>query len=85
MKNKTWLNLFLILAGVVFGSMVAHFTKDVSAMNWLAYGLNFGTASPVQVNLGVVNFTLGISFNLSVATILCIAICLIVGKYLFRK
>lgn len=85
MKNKFWLNLFLILAGVVLGSMLAHFTADVPYLTWLAYGLNFGTSSPVAVELGVVNFTLGISFNLSVATILCIALTLIIGKFVVRK
>ena len=85
MKNKFWLNFFLILAGVVLGSMIAHFTAPVPYLAWLAYGLNFGTSAPVAVELGVINFTVGVSFSLSVAVILCIALTLIVGKFIYRK
>ena len=85
MKAKFWLNLFLILAGTVIGNMLSQVAAKVSYLSWLAYGLDFGTSSPVAVELGVVDFTFGISFSLSVATIICIALCLIVGKFLVRK
>lgn len=85
MKKHFWLNLFLILAGVVIGSMVAHYSKGVSFLSWLNFGLKFGTTGPVAVELGVVSFTLGINFNLSVATIICVALSLVVGKFIVRK
>lgn len=85
MKAKFWLNLFLILAGTVIGNMLSQVAAKVSYLSWLAYGLDFGTSSPVAVELGIVDFTFGISFSLSVATIICIALCLIVGKFLVRK
>lgn len=85
MKNKFWLNFFLVLVGIVLGSMVAHVTAGVSFLSWLAFGLNFGTSAPVTLELGVVSCTFGISFSLSVATILCIALSLIVGKFIARS
>ncbi len=85
MKNKFWLNFFLVLAGIVLGSMVAHFAAGVSFLSWLSFGLNFGTSAPVTLELGVVSCTFGIKFSLSVATILCIAISLVVGKAIVRK
>ncbi len=85
MKNKFWLNLFLILTGTVLGTMIAHFTEGVSFLSWLAFGLTFGTSSPITLELGVVSCTFGINFSLSVATIICIAISLVVGKFIVRK
>ena len=85
MKAKFWLNLFLILAGTVIGNMLSQVTARVSYLSWLAYGLNFGTSEPVSVQLGIVDFTFGISFSLSVATIICIALCMVIGKFLVRK
>ena len=85
MKNKFWLNLFLVLAGIVVGTMLSHFTANVNGLSWLAYGLNFGTTSPVVLELGIINFTFGISLSLTVSTVLCIAISLVVGKLIVRK
>lgn len=85
MKSKVWLNFFLVLVGIVLGSMVAHVTAGVSFLSWLAFGLNFGTSAPITLELGVVSCTFGINFSLTVATILCIAISLIVGKFIVRK
>ena len=85
MKKRTWLNLFLILVGVVFGTMIAHFTKDISFLSWLAFGQNFGTSAPVTLNLGIMSLTLGITIDISVAVVLCIALSLIVGKFIVRK
>ncbi len=85
MNYKFWLNLFLVLAGTVLGTMVAYFTEGVKYLSWLAFDLRFGTSSPVNIELGVVNCTFGINFSLSVATILFIAIALIVGKFIVKK
>lgn len=85
MKKGFWLNLFLILVGVVFGTMIAHFTKDVSFLSWLAFGQTFGTSAPVTVNLGIMALTLGITIDISVAVVLCIALSLIVGKFIVKR
>ena len=77
--------MFLILVGVVFGTMIAHFTKDISFLSWLAFGQNFGTSAPVTLNLGIMSLTLGITIDISVAVVLCIALSLIVGKFIVRK
>ncbi len=85
LKSKFWLNLFLVLVGVVLGTMISHVTAGNAYFSWLAFGQNFGTTTPVTLELGVVSLTLGISFSISVATILCIALSLLVGKYIFKK
>ena len=85
MKNRFWLNLFLILIGVVIGTLIAHLTTGVNGLSWLAFGLDFGTNAPVTVDLGIMTLTFGIRLSISVATVICTAISLIVGKFLVRK
>lgn len=86
MKTRTfWLNFFLILAGIVLGTTVAHFAKDVTALSWLAFGESFGTAAPVTVDLGVMTFTVGISIDISVSVILFVALSLLAGKFIVRR
>ena len=85
MKKGFWLNLFLILIGVVFGTMIAYFTKDVSFLSWLAFGQSFGTSAPVTVNLGIMSLTFGISVDITVAVVLCIALSLLIGKFIVRR
>lgn len=85
MKKGFWLNLFLILIGVVLGTMIAHLTKDVSFLSWLAFGQSFGTSAPVTIDLGIMSLTLGISINISVSVVLCIALSLLVGKFIVKR
>lgn len=84
-KRNFWLNLFLILIGIVMGTMIAHFTKDISFLSWLAFGESFGTSAPVTLDLGVMTFTIGVSLEISVAVVLAVALSLLVGKFIVRK
>jgi len=84
-RRNFWLNLFLILVGIVIGTMIAHFTKGISFLSWLAFGESFGTTAPVTLDLGVMTFTVGISLEISVAVVLSVALTLIVGKFIVRK
>lgn len=84
-KRNFWLNLFLILIGIVLGTTVAHFTKDVSFLSWLSFGMSFGTSAPVTVDLGVMSITLGASLSISVAVVLMVALSLLVGKFIVRR
>lgn len=84
-KRNFWLNLFLILIGIVLGTTVAHFTKDISFLSWLSFGLSFGTAAPVTLDLNVMSLTFGISLEISVAVVLAVALSLVVGKFIIRK
>ena len=85
MKNKFWLNIFLILIGVVIGTLIAHLTAGVNGLSWLAFGMDFGTEAPVTVDLGIMTVTFGIRIAITVATVVCTAVSLLVGKFLVRK
>ena len=85
MRKHFWYDLFYLLAGIVFGGVVSHVTAGVKGLSWLAYGLDFGTTKPLVVELGIINFTFGASISLTVATIICITVCFILGKFIFKK
>ena len=85
MKGHFWLNLFLILVGVVIGSMVAEMTVGISWLKWLSYGLEFGTETPLVLNLNRLQLTFGISIKITVSMILFIALSLLLGRVITRE
>ena len=84
MKRSLILLLF-VCAGIVFGSLAARFAADISWLNWLAFGMNFGLTSPFVLDLGVLTLTFGATFNLSISVIIFTVICLLVGLYVSKK
>lgn len=85
MRSKSfWLTLFLVLAGIVSGALAAEATAGIPALSWLSYGLQFGTESPVNLNLNVIRLTFGISVNITVSTVIFVALALLLGRLLRR-
>ena len=78
------MNLFLVLVGVVIGTMVAEITVGISWLQWLSYGLWFGTESPLVLDLHLIRLTFGISLNITVSTVLFIALSLLLGRLITR-
>lgn len=85
MTKSFWFHLFLIVVGIVVGSMVSEMTADIPALSWLSYGLNFGTESPVVLDLNAITLTLGISLKVTVSTAACVALSLVLGRYISEK
>jgi len=85
MSKSFWLNLFLIVVGIVVGTMVSEMTADIPALSWLSYGLDFGTKSPVVLDLNAVTLTLGVSLKITVSTAVFVALSLILGRYISEK
>lgn len=79
-KNSLVLIIFL-LCGIVIGGLLGKLTAGVSWLNWLSYGQSFGLANPVTLDLGVVSLTLGLMFDINVASIIGIVIAI----FLYRK
>ena len=78
MKNLFY-TVFLTCTGVVIGSLVANVTSDISFLSWLGYGLSLGITTPLVLDLGIITFTFAVTFNISVAVIICLIISLFVG------
>lgn len=71
MKNKNfWLLTIFILSGLVIGSLVAELLTDNTIFWWLSYGQAFGTTTPFVLNLQIVTLTFGLTFELTIASIL---------------
>ncbi len=85
MRRGFWLNLFLVLIGIVIGSMAAEITAGVPVLEWLAYGLDFGTASPVVLDLHVLRLTLGATVTITVSHVLFVALSLVLGRLIVRE
>lgn len=81
MKNTLY-TVFLVCAGVVVGSLVASMTSEISFLSWLGYGLSLGITTPLILNLGVITITFAMTFNLSVAVIICLIISICIGRKL---
>ena len=85
MRKNFWLNLFLVCVGVVVGTLAARMCADIPLLSWLSYGMEFGMASPVTVDLHVVTFTLGIAMNLNISVILFIVLAVLLGNLIAKK
>jgi len=85
MKRGFWLHVFLVCAGIVIGSLAAELTAGMPVLGWLSYGLDFGTAAPLELNLQVLRLTLGVSVKITVAHILFIALSILLGRLLAKR
>ena len=85
MNKLFWRNLFLVLAGVVVGSLVASVTRSVPFLSWLSYGMRFGTDAPVTLNLGILQLTLGADIDITISTVLFVGLFYLVGRKVIRS
>jgi len=84
-RGGFWLNAFLVCVGVVIGAMAAEMTAGIPFLSWLSYGLSFGTEAPFVLDLNVIRLTFGINLQLTVSSVIFIALSLILGKLIVRK
>ncbi len=73
----------LMLAGVVIGGFLGYLTRDISWLSWLNYGQEFGLGSPdgsgaLQLNIGVIIITFGLSIKISIASIIGVIISMLI-------
>lgn len=69
--KKTLAFLFFLLAGILIGSAIAYFTRNIGFLSWLAYTLDFGIPSGT-INLQVIRITAGFELEVSVAHVFSI-------------
>jgi hypothetical protein len=81
-KDKNiWILVIFILAGIVIGGLLGELATKVEALSWLGYGQSFGLDTPVDLNLGVLTLTFGLMFNISISSIIGMAIAI----FIYRK
>ena len=77
-----WALLLMILAGVVLGGFIGQLSAGVPALRWLNYGQNFGLTTPVVLDLGIFVLTLGFSINITIASLIGVAIACIIYHFI---
>lgn len=78
MRKNSWACFLLILAGVVIGGVIGNLFPDT----WLNYGQTFGLSSPLVVDFGILCLTFGLTIKITLASIVGIAIAIIVYRFL---
>ena len=79
MKNKNgWTCLLLVLAGIVLGGFIG----SLFPSSFLNFGQTFGLTSPMVLDLGILSITFALSIRISLASILGIALALLIYRIL---
>jgi hypothetical protein len=78
MKYRGWILFFLIVIGFLLGNIIGQH----SGIGFLSYGGEFGLTSPVELNLGFLILTFGLTLNINVAGILGIIIAFLIFKFI---
>ena len=83
MRNKNfWILLLLLLSGIVLGGFLGSLAEGSSWLSWLNFGQSFGLDSPLILNFGVLVITFGLSIRITMASIIGVAVALIIYRYI---
>ena len=85
--KRALLLLFLLLAGVVLGALLASACADVDWLSWMAFSrqIGFNPESPLVLDLSVLRFSFGFAVDISVAQILAMAAAIALYTVLRKK
>ena len=77
-------SFFIILAvGVVIGGIITYLTRDISMLNWLNIGYEFGLKQPFVLDLSVIKLTFGLTANINVAVLIGIFVSALFYRFVF--
>ena len=79
-RKNFWILLIMLLAGVVLGGVMGQLANGISWLSWLNFGQSFGLDSPLVINFGILVITLGLTIKITMASIIGIAIALIIYR-----
>lgn len=85
--KKNVLLIFMLLAGVVVGALLASLAAGLPFLSWLAYGSSVGidVASPMIIDLAVIKLALGFELSINVAQIICVILSVVLYKGLANR
>ena len=83
-SKNPWVLLILMLAGIVLGGFIGTLTQDISWLNWLNYGQEFGLAkdSPLVLDLGILVITFALSIKITISSIIGLIIAAIAYRFI---
>ena len=79
-RKNFWILLIMLLAGIVLGGLMGQLANGISWLSWLNFGQSFGLDSPLVINFGILVITLGLTIKITMASIIGIAIALIIYR-----
>lgn len=79
-RKNFWILLIMLLAGIVLGGFMGQLANGISWLSWLNFGQSFGLDSPLVINFGILVITLGLTIKITMASIIGIAIALIIYR-----
>lgn len=83
MKNKNfWVLLLLLLSGIVLGGFIGNLAEGISWLSWLNFGQAFGLDTPLILNMGILVVTFGLSIKITMASIIGVAVALVIYRCL---
>ena len=85
--KKNLILLFLLLAGVMFGSLLASATRSIGWLDWLSFGqsVGIGVNQPMILDLAVLRLAFGFELSINIAQILCVLLAIIAYKGLASR
>ena len=85
--KKNLILLFLLLAGVMFGSLLAAATRGSPWLSWLSYGQTVGISvdNPMILDLAVIQLAFGFELGVNIAQIICVLIAIFAYKGLVSR
>ena len=81
-RKNFWILLIMLLAGIVLGGFMGQLANGISWLSWLNFGQSFGLDSPLVINFGILVITLGLTIKITMASIIGMAIALIIYRML---
>lgn len=81
-SKNGWILLLLMLAGIVLGGLLGTLTQNLPGLSWLNYGDSFGTSSPLELDLGILIITFGLSIKITVSSIIGLIIAGVVYRFI---
>ena len=83
MRNKNFCVLLLLLfTGIVLGGFFGNMAAGIPWLSWLNFGQSFGLDNPLILNLGILVITFGLSIKITMASIIGVAIAILVYRCL---
>ena len=77
-----WILLIMLLAGIVLGGFMGQLAEGISWLSWLNYGQSFGLNSPLVIDFGILVITFGLTIKITMASIIGVAVALIIYRYI---
>lgn len=81
-RKNFWILLLLLLSGIVLGSFLGDLAAEIPWLSWLSFGQSFGLNDPIVLNLGVLIITFGLSIRITMASIIGVALALLIYRLL---